>query len=132
MATDFSGNSYGLVIVKGFPVEPGNFSWGQADADTIQTNDRGQIIPLPVFRRTLSITLRGVPEPDVVNFDNESVANRRSLRLGTTPEGETLTIGGRTITRAVLFDVIPSSVNIIYGFPLVDLQLEFQSMTLSC
>lgn len=115
--------------IRGFAVAPEDIQVSDGDSLEVTLSRSGTITKVPISRKTVTVTLRGLTEEQAERLVKEADRNRLSL-LGGAINAANLNLGSMIIEDVVLVKAVASSPIQIGSSSLVETtQLEFQSQT---
>ena len=113
--------------LRGFAFKQDAISFGDGESLDVNINRNGVINKIPITKKTVTFSLVGATDTDLVSLQNERDNNISGLINGSTA-GEDIDIFGYTIPQAVLTKVTPSAPINVNGFNIFDkIELVFES-----
>jgi hypothetical protein len=112
---------------RGFAFKQDAISFGDGESLDVNINRNGLINKVPIKKRTVTFTVVGALDTDLVVLENERDASIGGLINGSAAP-EDINILGYIIEQALLTDVKPSAPININGFNIFDkIELTFES-----
>jgi hypothetical protein len=113
---------------KGYAYTTEDVQWGEGETVSGSINHNGVVLQAKLSALTLTLTLRGLLRSQATSFIQEAQNNRLAL-FNIALAGESLEVNGRTITRAVLVEAVPSKSITYDGLEILEsLRLEYRSL----
>lgn len=112
---------------RGFAFKPDAISFGDGETLDVNINRNGTVNTIPIKKKTVTFTVVGGTDTDLVQMQNERDNNIRGLINGSA-RGEDIDVFGFRIEEALLVDVNPSAPIQVDGFNIFDsIELIYQS-----
>lgn len=114
---------------RGYAFKPDAISFGDGETQDVNINRGGTIVKTQLVKKTVTFSVVGATDTDLVQFQNERDNNIQGLITGAAAF-EDINIFGYLIPDAILVKVTPSAPFSAAGINLFDkIDLEFQSQT---
>ena len=116
-----------LPTFDGWAFTPDDAKFGEAESAAIPILRNGRVQQINIVRRSLTLTLRGIPAEAAINY-LEEMKNLPSNLVYGSPPLRNITIGGYTLRKAYLAKASPSAaITFVGGAVMPQLELEFHS-----
>ena len=114
---------------RGYAFKPDAISFGDFETQSVNINRNGTIVKADLTKKTVTFSLVGATDTDLLQVQNERDNNIQGLITGAI-SFEDISIFGYLIPDAILVKVTPSAPFNAAGINLFDkIDLEFQSQT---
>jgi len=113
--------------LAGYAVLPEDISFGTGGGNLgFQVNNGTKITDIELVKRSVTFTLKGVPQAILGTLESMRENGLDTLISGAS--GDNLDIGGFVVTNAVLRTVTPKKIITVNSQSLCDVDVEYQSM----
>lgn len=117
--------------LRGYAFKQDAISFGDGESLDININRGGVVNKIPIKKRTVTLTIVGATDTDLVQLQNERDNNISGLINGSAVP-ENINILGYIIEQALLTEVKPSAPITVNGFNIFDkIELTFESQVYS-